>query len=150
MRRFPTRTVLRHDDARIEFFERRNRRLHDWLEDRPREMEAADDRMNAIYPRHLPRALQCVHHAGVTATGQHDEPFALHVDHDRLIVVNPRIRLPLAIDQRELIWTALLERRRTRDLPGDQRMTADQHRRTAIFDNLDIFGFEVTPVRRKM
>ena len=113
-------------------------------------MKAADDRMNAIYSRHLPRALQCVHHAGVAATGQHDEPFVLHVDHDRLIVMNPRIRLPLAIDQRELIWTAFLERRRTRDLSGHERMSSDQHRRTALFDNLDILGFEVTLVRRKM
>src|SRR5260370_33395694 len=68
VRRFPTRTVLRHNHARIKLFERLNRRLHDWLEDWPGEMEAADDRMNAIYSRHLPRAFERIHHAGGTAT----------------------------------------------------------------------------------
>jgi len=62
----------------------------------------------------------------MTATRQHDETFVFDVYDNRLIVVNPRIGLPAAIDQCELIRAALFKGRRARDLPGDQRPPTDQ------------------------
>jgi len=66
----------------------------------------------------------------VTAAGEHDESFVFHVDDDRLIVMDPRVRLPTAIDQRDLSGTALLKRRRPRNLAGYQRVAADSIRVT--------------------
>src|SRR5688572_32799371 len=98
MRRFPAGAVLRYDHTWIEFFERLNRRRNDRLESRPGEMESADDCVNLIHSRELSRAFQCIHHAGVAAAGQHDKPPVLDIENDRLIVMNPWVGLPLAVD----------------------------------------------------
>ena len=72
MRRLPTGAVLRHDDARIEFFQRLNRRRNNRLEDRAVEVKSADDRVNLIHAGKFARAIERIDDAGMTAAGEHD------------------------------------------------------------------------------
>src|SRR3990167_2297056 len=69
MSRPPARAVLRHNDTRIELFQRLNRRHNDWLEDRTREMKAADNAVYLIHPGEFSCMLKRIDHARVAATG---------------------------------------------------------------------------------
>src|SRR5690242_17892977 len=82
--------------------------------------------------------------------GQDDKPFVFHVHDDRLIIMNPWIGLPFAVDQRQLIRTAFFKRSRAWNLSCNQCSTADDHARSTLFDKFYVFGFEITPARRKM
>src|SRR5262249_43436526 len=76
--------------------------------------------------------------------------FIFYIDDHRLIVVNQWVRLPLAVDPGDLGRVSFLERCGSRDLPGDKRMIADQHRRCPLFDDLDALGLQIMPAWRNM
>src|SRR5688572_28016781 len=113
-------------------------------------MKATNDRMYLAHAGEITRALQGIDEPRVTATGEHHQTFVLYVEDDRLIVMDPRIGLPPTVDQCNLIGAALLVRRGARNLPGHQGTIADEHRRPALFDYLNIFRFQILPAGWKM
>src|SRR5262245_3452695 len=142
--------MLRHNDIGIEFLQCLNGRSNDRLEHRTREVESTDDGVYATYTREILRMLQRVHHAGMAATGQNNQTLIFHVDDQGLVVMNPWIGLPLSVNPGDLGRVSFLERCGSRDLPGDKRMVADQHRRRSIFDDLDALGLQITLAWRNM
>ena len=75
----------------------------------------------------------------MTAAGQYDESFVPHIHHQRLIVMDERIGLPRAIDLGIVNRKSLFEVCAAMDLSCYQHHLFDQIRRTALFDELDIF-----------
>src|SRR5262245_40749007 len=150
MRRSPADAMLRHNDIGVEFLQCLNGRRYDRLEDGTREVKSTDDCVNIVDTCHISSVLQRVHDTGMTATGQDNQAFIFHVQYHRLIVVNQWIRLPLAVDPGNLGRVSFLERCGSRDLPGDKRMIADQHRRCPLFDDLDALGLQIMAAWRNM
>src|ERR1044071_758529 len=150
MRGLPTGAVLGHDDAWVEVSERVDAWLKNWLKNWSRQMESSDNGMNLINAGHLTSTLQRVHDAGMATAGQNDKPFLFDVQYYGLVIVNPWIGLPFAVDQRQLIGTAFFKRRCAWNLSCHQCSTADHHARSTLFDDFDVFGFKITPTRRKM
>src|ERR1051325_8356162 len=150
MRGLPAGAVLRQDDAWVEVFERLNRWHNDRVESGSCQMESSDNGMDLTDARHLTSALQRVHHAGMATCGQNYQTFVLDVHNDRLVIVNPWIRLPLPVDQRQLIGTAFFKWRCAWNLACHQCSTADHHARSTFFDDFDVFRFEIPPARRKV
>ena len=64
------------------------------LEERPVEVEAADDSVDSVDTRESAGVGDDVDDARVTAAGEGDEPFAGHVDDERLVIEDQRIGLP--------------------------------------------------------
>src|SRR5262245_2338915 len=150
MGRLPACAVLRHDNARAKFFQRLNRRCNDRLETGPGQMKTADHRLNSIDARHLSSALERVNDAGMTAAGEDDEPFVPDAQNDRLVVVDPRIGLPAAIDPGYLRTPAFCETHCAGDLSRPQRAPADDHRRPALLDDFHILSLEIALAGRNM
>src|SRR6266513_1553339 len=61
----------------------------------------------------------------VAAACQHHKTFVLHVQDHCLIIMNPRVWLPLAVNPSDLGRAPFFIGRRARNLSGDQDMSAD-------------------------
>ena len=95
--------------------------------DRPAEVEAADDGVDAVLAGELPHVAQDVHDARVAAAGEDHEALAAHVRHQRLVVEDQRVGLPVAVAVGLEQRVALLELGRAVDLAGDQQRPSSRN-----------------------
>ena len=86
----------------------------------------------------------------MAAAGKDNQTFIFHVYDYRLIVVNPWVGLPLIVDPGHLSRVSFLKGCRSGDLPGDKRLSTNQHRRRPILDDLDALGFQIALTGRNM
>ena len=84
MDRLDAGAVHRHDDVGIDADQIIDR-ARDALGRRAAQMEAADHRVHLVHASDLARVHHRVDHARVAARGEHDQPLAAQVIHQRLL-----------------------------------------------------------------
>src|SRR6266699_824634 len=88
------------------------------------------DLLNTCLRTRLP---ENVNYACMSATGRYHQAFIANIDDNRLVIIDPRIRLPGSIDLRLLILQSLLKIRGTLDLSCNKQFAID-HKRWATFN----------------
>src|SRR5439155_19968879 len=104
-------------------------RLDRWRNDRfecfAREMESSQDAIYILNAGYSSCMLERIYKTRVAAARQNHKTFVLHVQDHRLIIMNPRIGLPLAVNPSDLGRAPFFIGRRARNLSSDQDMSAD-------------------------
>ncbi len=121
----PTRAMLRHNYRRIYLLEGLDRWSDDGLEDFSREMKSSQHGVYVFNPGHGNCMLKRIYETRVAAACQHHKTFVLHVQDHCLIIMNPRVWLPLAVNPSDLGRAPFFIGRRARNLSSDQDMSAD-------------------------
>jgi hypothetical protein len=106
-----------------------------WLEQRPAQVEAAEQRIERL-PAGQPLGVPGnVHHAGVAAAGDHHDALVADVHDERLIIEHERVGLPASVEPGLLRREAWLVPRGPGDLAGDQHGPAEQEAGLAFLDS---------------
>src|SRR6478672_2278394 len=109
-------------------------------------MKTPDDRVQALVARDLRYVAQRIDDPGVAAAGEHDQALAANVRHERLIVEDELVGLPLAVPARLVArCETLLERGRAIDLAGHEQRAFEEERGLTPLGDLEAGAFERVP-----
>src|SRR6266481_6030088 len=133
----PAGAVRGNEDRGIEQGEVIEDPRDEGLEDRPVEVEPAEQCVQGLLAGEPPGVAADVDHAGVTAAADHDQPFAADVDDERLIVQHERVGLPDLIDPGLLDREARLVAADAWHLAGDQDGSVEQEAWLLVLDNVE-------------
>ena len=99
-------------------------------------MKAADDRGDRVLAGQPARVADGVDDPRVAASAHDHQAAVANAQHQRLVVEDERVGLPLPVAQRLVTLKARLERRGAVDLAGDQRRAVEQEGRPALLHDL--------------
>src|SRR6266851_9467277 len=133
----PAGTVRGNEHLGIEQGEVIEHPRDEGFEQRPVEVEPAEQRVQRLPAGQSPGVAADVDHAGVAAAGDHDQSLAADVDNERLIVQDERVGLPDLIDPGLLDREARLVAADAWHLAGDQDGSVEQEAWLLVLDNVE-------------
>src|SRR5215475_15230289 len=118
----------------------RNEPLHG----RAGQMQPPDDSVQRHAGKRLPRAQEDIDDAGMRAHAEDDEPLPSHVHRHVALIHDQGIWLPWLLHgpSTEMIRTALLEARHSRDLAAEVEAVVEEQPRIAVVDHVRAVGRE--------
>src|SRR5262245_10349130 len=100
-------------------------------------MKAANHSMDVLDTREFLGLANRVNRSRVSATGEDDQPFVLHIDHHGLIIMNIGVLLPLIAPERIVQGKAGFKVRCTMHLSSHKHEITEHIRRTTLLNEVD-------------